>query len=735
MAVFIVTEALSADTPDQLSEKPQVINKPEPTGPLCELMAHPERTKIRTAKPLLGWIVNDTVSNAVQSAYQILVASSPGILARDEGDLWDSGKVFSRESSNVQYAGKPLEPNTTYHWKVRTWNKNDMASLFSTPQTFHTGENLEEYAPSRYPLVTHEIKPVRVVKKGERHIFIDFGRAAFGTVKLTLFSPSDNHEIEVHLGEAHSGENSINRDPGGCVRYRMIPLLLQKGTHLYILRIPPDERNTGENAIKLPDYVGEVMPFRYCEIVNFPCECDSSMIRQVAVTYPFDDNASQFKSSNKVLNDIWDFCKYSIKATSFCGVYVDGDRERIPYEADAYINQLGHYCVDREFTLARYSHEYLITHPTWPTEWILHSVFMAWADYMHTGDARSLKQYYADLKAKLLLPLAREGGLISTRLGMITPQLLEAIHLGANFTVGDHGFRDIVDWPRGERDNFQFMPINTVVNAFHYRALVLMSQIASAIAENGAAEYFGLRAESVKESINSKLFDNKLGLYVDGEGSEHTSLHANMFPLAFGLVPEEYQKGVIEFIKSKGMACSVYGAQYLLEALYEANEGDYALSLLTSTLERSWAHMIYDVGSTITLEAWDQKYKPNLDWNHAWGAAPANIIPRYLMGIQPLEPGFGKIQIKPQIGRMKWAEMTLPTIRGAIHISVENFPDATFKLKLKVPGNTTARVAMPRGDKASLTVLLDGKPVRGDVEGKFVWIDPIGSGEHILIGK
>ncbi|NDD49049.1 MAG: hypothetical protein EBZ28_04215, partial [Alphaproteobacteria bacterium] len=53
------------------------------------------------------------------------------------------------------------------------------------------------------------------------------------------------------------------------------------------------------------------------------------------LNYTFDESASSFDSSDEVLNQIWDFCKYSMKATSFCGYYVDGDRERIPYEADA----------------------------------------------------------------------------------------------------------------------------------------------------------------------------------------------------------------------------------------------------------------------------------------------------------------------------------------------------------------------------------------------------------------
>ena len=87
-------------------------------------------------------------------------------------------------------------------------------------------------------------------------------------------------------------------------------------------------------------------------------------------------------------------CPFSPELTSsrsFAGIYVDGDRERIPYEADALINQLCHYGVDREYSMARRSHEYLLNRPTWPTEWILQSVLIAWYDYMYTGDSRSLK--------------------------------------------------------------------------------------------------------------------------------------------------------------------------------------------------------------------------------------------------------------------------------------------------------------------------------------------------------
>lgn len=459
------------------------------------------------------------------------------------------------------------------------------------------------------------------------------------------------------------------------------------------------------------------------------------------MNYPFDDEAAAFSSADTVLNDVWELCKYTIKATSFTGIYVDGDRERVPYESDAYINQLGHYCTDREFTMARRSLEYLLNHATWPTEWILHSVLMAYTDYWYTGDISFVSKYYPLLKSKTLLALARKDGLISTRTGKANRWLEWTIRYDASQFKGKR-LRDIVDWPRGgmlglekdapgEADGFEFCDINTVVNAFHYRALVLMGCIAKDLNKSGDAAFFQERAQRVKQSFNDKLIDKESGIYVDGEGSTHSALHANMLPLAFGMVPQEYKTAVVSFVKSRGMACSVYGAQYLLEALYRAGEDDYAAELLTSTAERSWAHMIYDVGSTITLEAWDDRFKPNQDWNHAWGAVPANIIPRFLMGIRPLEPGFGKLLIQPQPGHIRQASLKLPTIRGTVHVSFERTAE-DFALQFTLPANIKARVELPIPETSDFQLWLDNQPVSATRKGKFVVLEEIGGGEHTL---
>ncbi len=697
-----------------------------PTGLLCELLSHPEATLITSPKPSFGWIVSNPGPRASQTAYQIIVAASKPAAADHEPDIWDSGKVISADSINVPYTGPALKPGS-YYWAVRTWDGSDKPSPWSEPQRinispaspgepFYPDEWTEFPGPSdlvrvnRHPLNVHRIAAASILEKAPGHYFLDFGRAAFGTLELTLTSATDHHEVEIRLGERPGPDNTVDTNPGGSVVYARETLPLKKGKHTYRLQFPPWPR-----GVKMPPHIGEVMPFRYCEIINSSSPIDSATAAQLAVFYHFDDTAASFTSSDSTLNEVWDLCKYSIKATSFLGIYVDGQRERLPYEADAYINQLGHYCVDREYAMARYSHEHLIHHPTWPTEWILFSVLMAWEDYLYTGNADSLRRCYQDVVAKTLLPLAREDGLISTRTGLMTREVLDSVHY--------HGkeLRDIVDWPQpSETDGYVFTTINTVVNAFHYRALTLMGRISDALGKTADAETFRKHADRVYSAFNEKLFHSVRGVYRDGEDTDHASLHANMFALAFGLVDDKRKPAVVEFIKSRGMACSVYGAQFLLEALYEADEEDAALSLMTNDSDRSWPHMIRNIGSTITLEAWDPKYKPNLDWNHAWGAAPANIIPRFLVGVMPLEPGFARVRIKPRIASLSDVSATVPTIRGPISVDIRR-DEGHYHLNCTIPANMIAELHLPTANPAQ--VLEAGRPAAASIGVTFLRSD------------
>lgn len=77
-------------------------------------------------------------------------------------------------------------------------------------------------------------------------------------------------------------------------------------------------------------------------------------------------------------------------------------------------------------------------------------------------------------------------------------------------------------------------------------------------------------------------------------------------------------------------------------------------------------------GSTISMEAWDDSFKPDQDWNHARGAAPANIIPRELACIKPLKPAFASFSLEPQIGSLEYVELRHPASHGAIEVIIED---------------------------------------------------------------
>ena len=531
---------------------------------------------------------------------------------------------------------------------------------------------------------------------------VDFGRVAFGNLHLLLTPDLAGKVVRIHFGEAFDpkagpDENTgrINRTPPGSVRYACATFTvpasvadeINAGKEWRVIAPPADTRNTGPAAVPLPAEWGVLLPFRWVEIEveaeavsddraqSSPQQLQSPSLlisaenvrRRAAYSANWDDNASSFHCNDELLGKIWELCRYSIKATTFAGVYVDGDRERIPYEADAYVNQISHYACDPGPQFARATFDWLMRAPTWPTEWAAHMIFMAHADWMFTGHTDWIAARFDALKAKLLPARQRPDGLLGS-----SPEEQKL---------------DLVDWPPGERDGYEFTSANTVVNAFQYRALVLMSELADALSRPDEASRYRAQAATLASAYQKAFYRPEAtvsldessyapastaslqGLYADGGGSDHISLHANLFSLAFGLIPADRRATVIAYIKSRRMACSVYPAQYLLEALFEAGEADYALALIIAPGNRSWRHM-QESGTTITWEAWDQIYKPNQDWNHAWGAAPANILPRYVLGVRPLSPGYTRVTVRPQLGFLKNARGTVPTIHGPIHVSV-----------------------------------------------------------------
>jgi alpha-L-rhamnosidase len=563
--------------------------------------------------------------------------------------------------------------------------------------------------------------PIKMIHPKPNVILLDFGRVAFGNLRIS--APNDaSGTICVHFGEALKG-GRVDRKPPGSVRYSCVTADL-KNIRQSAVAPPADKQNTHQpSAVLTPKEWGVVTPFRWVEIEGWPGKFNKKdIIRQSAYLTAWDDNAASFKSSDNTLNRIWELCRYSIKATSFAGVYVDGDRERISYEADAYIHQISQYVTDRDTQMARDSFDRLMKLPTWPSEWAPHMIFMAHADWMHTGDKGWLAAHYESLKSKMFNDRLQTDGWIHS------DQKQQDIQKQQDGT-------DIVDWPPVERDHYIFSGVNTVVNAFRLAALSNMADLAKALGKNNEEKQYTQLFNKSREQFNKELYIKEKGAYRDGIGTDHTSLHASLFPLAFGLVPEDQTKAVTRFLTSRGMVCSVYAAQYLLEGLFANDAADAALHLILADNDCSWKYMV-NSGTTITWESWDawhMKYTPNQDWSHAWGSAPANLLPRFVLGAEPLAPGWKSVRIRPNTGSLTRAKGKISSVLGPLY--VEWTKSKSFRLKLTLPEGMTAHVELP-APAVGGKVLLDGKStaimrkddrliVKRPITGKHVFsVDP-----------
>ncbi|KAA9356214.1 alpha-L-rhamnosidase [Larkinella humicola] len=89
--------------------------------------------------PRLSWELTSAIRGQLQTAYQIMVASSPVFLAADKADLWNSAKQPGRATNQIEYAGKPLSARTVCYWKVRSWDKNGQPGPWSAPARWEMG--------------------------------------------------------------------------------------------------------------------------------------------------------------------------------------------------------------------------------------------------------------------------------------------------------------------------------------------------------------------------------------------------------------------------------------------------------------------------------------------------------------------------------------------------------------------------------------------------------------------
>ncbi len=541
---------------------------------------------------------------------------------------------------------------------------------------------------------------VSVSKLSNGDTVIDLGGEIIGGIRFTVELPTAA-TVKVYYGE------QLNSD--GSVKYKMLTGNVYQETWQLM---------AGKQTIETID----MLAYRYVQISGCPVDITPDMVQGLEVRAAFDDEASDFTSDNAMLNDIYDLMKRTIKMTTQ-DLFVDSQsRERLAYEGDLIINLLAAYAFGNDYSIGRFSNEYLMTHRTWPAEYYLFSAISAMDDYMTTGDSASLNAYYDVLKTRVFTEFFDEDiGLLTS--GTSAPSSVENSVL--------------IDWPHIERDGYDTsVKFNTVLNAVAVGSYEALAQMAELTGHTADAEEYIYLAETIKEAMIEKLYNEETGAFADGllkdgQASDHYAQHATAYALAFGIYEDQDMADAMAQAVTTPceIRMSVYGSFFLLKGLYESGNGALANKLLLNDDDsegaRTWAYMLYNLGATITAEAWNSTNKTNMTLSHPWGAAPAYAIMNGIFGIRPTSAGYETFDVRLQTEGVGKASLTVPTIKGEVTVSFDSTAD-TYKATATVPANTQATIYLPAGAGAVLTV--NGETVKASYKDGYISVT-VGSGE------
>jgi hypothetical protein len=620
--------------------------------------------------------------------------------ADGQRQVWGTGKGWQSMDGGAAYPAAGSISQLYYNAPVENLDAEHYPFGFDTPgfrpaaaagwRTVVRAAPLPGLTPTpaaNLQLTVH--KPVKVTALGSGRYLLDFGVTQVGGLRLTLDGTA-GQRVRIQSGEVLSGP--------GSVQYKLSAGPVYDDT--WTLR-------AGRQTLQYWGY----RVFRYVEVTGAPQPLTAANAAALAFVYPGQPGASAMSSSSAPLNEVWQFTKNTVESLNLVPYLDSPTRERSGgYEGDDYIHQLAQAVVDGDSSAAAYSLDYAATFMLLDTgTTALHegntpfiefrelAPVTALAQWQQTGDPAVLTQVYQQLK--LLLPARYLGadGLVA-----MTPNPFGAAHL----IPGEPA--QLVDWPASERDGFVFTRENTVVNAFAYAAYAAMAQIAGVVGDAAGARDDAAAASRIAVAMRAKLYDRKTGAFRDGVGTSHEAVQSSAYAVALGVATPAQAKTAAAYLAARGMACSVYCAAYLLEALYDGGQPQAALRLMTSDGTDSWLHMIA-LGAGSTMEAWTPTAKPSITYSHAWGAGPAYIVPQYLFGVQPLAPGWSQVLIRPQPASLTRGSVTVPTPRGAVSVSFTS-DGGGFSATVGVPTAATAEVALP-GVRAGQRVRVDDAQV------------------------
>lgn len=469
--------------------------------------------------------------------------------------------------------------------------------------------------------------------------------------------------------------------------------------------------------------------FRYAEVTGYPGVPSIDDVEAVVVQSDLEPVGS-LSCSDKTINDIHRLTWWSLRANALNGIVTDCPQrdERMGWLGDAWLSSDS---AVYNFNMVKYYEKFIrdiidsqredgsvpdTVPPYWGTypadpAWGTALIYLPWLLYWHYGDVGILAEAYEAMKRwwQFLNSRVKDGVLYFSKYG---------------------------EWvPPGRVHSIEYCPPEILSTWILYRDTLIMAEVAKILGKGDDEGFFRRRAEEIRDSFNRAFLTDRgyYSRYTAPDGSVRMlggSQTCNALPLQLDMVPGDRVNEVVRALVNsvevewdRHLVVGIFGAKYVPEVLVKYGYVDLAYRAVTQDTYPGWGYMIKE-GATTLWERWEKLTGQGMNSHnhHMFGSIDAWFY-RNLAGIVPLEPGFSRVMIKPNMpSNLKHCSASLYTVRGLVAVEW-NREGNELSLTVTIPVNTTAEVHVPKISGPGSMIIKEGDRV--------VWSD----GKVVNIGN
>lgn len=445
--------------------------------------------------------------------------------------------------------------------------------------------------------------------------------------------------------------------------------------------------------------------FRYMllTIRNLTRPCKIFRVKVDVSTFPT-GNIGNFSSSDYELNQVWEISKHTIRMCAQDTIIDCPAYEQVLWTGDLYNTSLMNYYAFGNYDLIRRCLR-LISKSVYrsplpeshvPSGWqnVLTSWSVLWMMacreyYRYSGDLDFVKEVYPELK----LTVERFHTFINK------DGLLEI------------SAWNMLDWAPMDTEH----KIVTHQNALLVEGLRETAYLASLLGEYEDESSFLSFSDDLKQAINLHLWDDQEKVFVDSIHDDGTksgvySVQTNLMVYLADCAEGKRKQVVKEYILNPPKDFVQIKSPFVLFFYYQALMDLKMNDIVLENIKNTYGYMLEN-DATTCWEGWEL-----IDGDfsrshcHAWSAAPTYIFGVMFLGVKPLEPGFSKVSIAPDLNGLEWIRGSVPIPQGKIDIYCKNVGDY-IDLQITLPEEVKVQIITTQNTR----ILVNGKPFNSQI--------------------